>query len=62
MKRFRITFLLVALLLGAASCKPKNNYVYLSTPNSQPEITEYEYVGAIPTEVFGFRLGVLLWE
>lgn len=46
MKRFRITFLLVALLLGAASCKPKNNYVYLSTPNSQPEITEYEYVGS----------------
>lgn len=43
--RFITTFLCITIFLGVLSCKPKQNYVYMSNANPSAEISEYKFIG-----------------
>lgn len=43
--KYSALILSVSLFLGLLSCKPKQNYVYMSNANPQEEIAEYKYMG-----------------
>lgn len=43
--KYSALLLSVCLFLGLLSCKPKQNYVYMSNANPQQEIAEYKFIG-----------------
>ena len=43
--KYSALILSFSLILGLLSCKPKQNYVYMSNANPQQEIAEYKYIG-----------------
>lgn len=43
--KYSALILSVSLILSLFSCKPKQNYVYMSNANPQEEIAEYKYMG-----------------
>lgn len=43
--KYSALLLFLSLILGLLSCKPKQNYVYMSNANPQQEIAEYKYIG-----------------
>ncbi len=43
--KYSALILSLSLILGLLSCKPKQNYVYMSNANPQQEIAEYKFMG-----------------